>query len=142
MSWHVSNQHPPHKTQLKSCCYIKVYILPIFKHNSMIKRKSWIKPSLQMLKPFWYISIILHCFKSGNSIFMLQRMLFPVSRPYAMSELWGGGVPTSNSWQFSALDSGCPARILLAWQDKVNPNFNDKGQMNGYIGNDNNLGLP
>ena len=35
-----------------------------------------------------------------------------VSRPYAMSELRGGGVPTSNSGQFSALDSGCPARIL------------------------------
>ena len=39
-------------------------------------------------------------------------VVVPVSRPYAMSELWGGGVPTSNSGQFSALDSGCPARIL------------------------------
>ena len=37
----------------------------------------------------------------------------------------------------SALDSGCPARILSAWWDEVNPHFNDKGRMNGYIGNDN-----
>ena len=37
----------------------------------------------------------------------------------------------------SALDSGCPARILLARRDEVNPHFNDKGRMNGYIGNDN-----
>ena len=37
----------------------------------------------------------------------------------------------------SALDSGCPARILSARRDEVNPHFNDKGKMNGYIGNDN-----
>ena len=28
-------------------------------------------------------------------------LLFSVSRPYAMPELWGGGVPTSDSGQFS-----------------------------------------
>ena len=28
-------------------------------------------------------------------------VLFSVSRPYAMPELWGGGVPTSDSGQFS-----------------------------------------
>ena len=28
-------------------------------------------------------------------------VVVPVSRPYAMSELWGGGVPTSNSGQLS-----------------------------------------
>ena len=52
-----------------------------------------------------------HCISQSASVFVVV-VVVPVSRPYAMSELWGGGVPASNSGQFSALDSGCPARIL------------------------------
>ena len=34
------NTITPHQTHFRSCCYIKVYIIPVFKENSMKKRKS------------------------------------------------------------------------------------------------------
>ena len=30
---YVMTKSPPHQTHLRSCCYIKVYIIPMFKHN-------------------------------------------------------------------------------------------------------------
>ena len=74
MSWRVSTQFPPHQTPLRSCSYIKVYILLIFKYILMIKIKSLITPSLHTLNRCYKISIILHCFNNGGSILMLQRM--------------------------------------------------------------------
>ena len=53
-------------------------------------------------------------------------LLFSVSRPYAMPELWGGGVPTSDSGQFSPR-LWVPSPYSLSPTRRSEPEFQWKG---------------
>ena len=73
-------------------------------------------------------------------------VLFLVSVPVEMPELWGGvGYNRSSVLPrlqprivaSPALDSGCPTRIHLSPMIRSNMHANDNGRVNGYIGNDN-----
>ena len=89
--WPVIPPLPPYKIPLRSCCYVQVNILLIFKPNIMIKRKTQITSSVHMLNTCQIISIILHCFKNGNSISMLQHMKkndADVNKPSAQNEIY------------------------------------------------------
>ena len=75
----------------------------------------------------------------GCRTILLLLLLFSVTGPYAMPKLWGGGVPTSDSGQFSPR-LWVPSLYSLSPTRRSKPgfmDFNDKGRMNGYIGNDN-----
>ena len=73
-------------------------------------------------------------------------VLFLVSGPVGMPELWGGvgynisaALPRFQPRTVASpsLDSGCPTRIHLSPTRRSNMHANDKGRVNGYIGNDN-----
>ena len=78
------------------CCILWSGVTPltfrIIHPSSRILR--WIPLCRKLVAHVWYVWLVTWRCEP-------VLLLFSVFRPYAMSELWGGGVPTSDSRQFS-----------------------------------------